>query len=114
MGVGTLAEREPIPEVPVDRELKTVSVRFRCTPGERKKWHEVTRELSSDHNNLSHFIRAAMLLVENSYEQLRKLAPDIQRFQKPATTDTLGITLYEQRLAQYLYDAIKQAGRPKG
>lgn len=110
----TLPEREPIPEVPVDHELKTVSVRFRCTPGERKKWHEITRELSSDHNNLSHFIRAAMLLVENSYEPLRKLAPDIQRFQKPATTDPLGITLYEQRLAQYLYDAIKLAGRPRG
>lgn len=110
----TLREREPIPEIPTDRELKGVSVRFRCTPSERKKWHEITRELSGDHNNLSHFIRAAMLLLENSHEQLTKLAPDIQRFRKPGTTDMLGITLYEQRLSQYLYDAIKSAGRPKG
>lgn len=109
-----LREREPILEVPTDRELKGVSVRFRCTPSERKKWHEITRELSGDHNNLSHFIRAAMLLLENSHEQLTKLAPDIQRFRKPGTTDMLGITVYEQRLSQYLYDAIKSAGRPKG
>ena len=82
-------------------------------PSERKKWHEITRELSGDHNNLSHFIRAAMLLVENAHEQLKRLAPDIQRFKKPATTDAIGITLYEQRLAQYLYDAMKATGRPK-
>jgi hypothetical protein len=109
-----LVERRPIPETPVDRELKTASMKIRCTLSERKKWHEITRELSGDHNNLSHFVRAAMLLIENSYDPLRKLAPDIQRFQKPPTNDTLAITLYEQRLAQYLYDALKQAGRPKG
>jgi hypothetical protein len=109
-----LLEREPIPEIPTEKELKAVSVRFRCTPSERKKWHEITRELSGDHNNLSHFIRAAMLLLENSHEQLMKLAPEIQRFKKPGTTDMLGITLYEQRLSQYLYDAIRLAGRPRG
>ena len=88
-------------------------MRFRCSASERKKWHGITRELSGDHNNLSHFIRAAMLLLENSHDQLMKLAPDIQRFRKPGTTDTLGITLYEQRLSQYLYDAIRATGRPK-
>lgn len=112
--IPALRERELIPEVPTDRELKAVSVRFRCTPSERKKWHEITRELSGDHNNLSHFIRAAMLLLENSHEQLTRLAPEIQRFRKPGTTDMLGITLYEQRLSQYLYDAIRTAGRPRG
>lgn len=109
-----LREREPIPDIPTGPELKTVSVRFRCALSERKKWHELTRELSGDHNNLSHFIRAALLLVENAQEPLQRLAPDIQRFAKPATTDPLGLTLYEQRLAQLLYDAIKAAGRPKG
>jgi hypothetical protein len=111
---GGLREREPIPDVPTEQELKTVSVRFRCTLNERKKWHAITRELSGDHNNLSHFVRAAMLVLENSLESLQRLAPDIQRFRKPATCDPLGITLYEQRLAQLLYDAIKIAGRPKG
>lgn len=108
-----LRERELIPEIPIDKELKTVSVRFRCTLNERKKWHTITRELSGDHNNLSHFIRAAMLLLEHSDEQLLRMAPDFQRFRKPATTDTLGIVIYEQRLAQLLYDAIRNAGRPK-
>lgn len=108
-----LRERELIPDIPTGPELKTVSVRFRCALSERRKWHELTRELSGDHNNLSHFIRAALLLVENAQEELQRLAPDIQRFQKPATTDPLGLTLYEQRLAQLLYDAIKAAGRPK-
>jgi len=108
-----LREREAIPDIPTDHELKTVSVRFRCSASERKKWHGITRELSGDHNNLSHFIRAAMLLLENSHEQLMKLAPDIQRFRKPGTTDLLGITFYEQRLSQFLYDAIRAAGRPK-
>ena len=107
-------EREPIPETPVDRELKGVSVRFRCTLSERKKWHEITRELTGDHNNLSHFVRAAMLLVESAHEPLKRLAVDIQRLRKPATTDSLGITYYEHRLAQYLYDAIRSAGRLKG
>lgn len=108
-----LRERELIPDIPTGPELKTVSVRFRCALSERKKWHELTRELSGDHNNLSHFIRAALLLVENAREPLQRLAPDIQRFEKPATTDPLGLTLYEHRLAQLLYDAIKGAGRPK-
>lgn len=109
-----LRERELIPDIPTGPELKTVSVRFRCALSERRKWHELTRELSGDHNNLSHFIRAALLLVENAREPLQRLAPDIQRFEKPATTDPLGLTFYEQRLAQLLYDAIKAAGRPKG
>jgi hypothetical protein len=108
-----LREREQVPDVPVDKELKTTSVRFRCSMSERRKWHTMTQEYSGDHNNLSHFIRATMLLLENADEQLRRLTPDIQRFRKPATTDTLGIALYEQRLAQLLYDAIKTAGRPK-
>lgn len=109
-----MSEREPIPAFPTDRELKSVSVRFRCTLSERKKWHEITRELTGDHNNLSHFVRAAMLLVESAHEPLRRVAADIQRLRKPATTDALGITLFEQRLAQHLYDALRAAGRPKG
>lgn len=107
------SEKAAIPEVPTDKEIKDVSVRFRCTPSERKKWHEGTRVICGDHNNLSHFIRAAMLLIENSHEDLKRLAPDIQRLRKPATNDQLAIVLYEQRLAQILYDAIKSSGRPR-
>ena len=108
-----IRERLPIPEIPTGPELKGVSVRFRCTPSERKKWHEATRQLSGDHNNLSHFIRAAMLLFfDHANEPLMRLAPDIQRLRKPATTDMLGIVLYEQRLSEFLYDAIRASGHP--
>ena len=41
------------------------------------------------------------------------MSPEIQRIRKPASTDSLGLALYEQRLSQYLFDAIKSAGRPK-
>lgn len=107
-------EKEPIPEIPTDKELKDVSARFRCTLSERKKWHEISRELTGDHNQLSHLIRAALLLVENSYEQLKKSSSEVQRIKKPANTDMLGITFYEQKIAQVLFDAIKTTGRPRG
>ena len=94
--------------------LKDVSARFRCTLSERKKWHEISRELTGDHNQLSHLIRAALLLVENSYEQLKKSSSEVQRIKKPANTDMLGITFYEQKIAQVLFDAIKTTGRPRG
>jgi hypothetical protein len=110
----SVIEREPIPDIPTDRELKDVSVRFRCTPSERKKWHEITREIAGDHNQLSHFVRACLLLLENSQGQLERVAPDIQRLRKPASTDSLGLALYEQQLSQFLFDAIKSAGRPRG
>jgi hypothetical protein len=106
--------KEPIPEIPTDKEIKDVSVRFRCTPSERKKWHEITREIAGDHNQLSHFVRACLLLLENSQGQLERVGTDIQRMKKPASNDSLALALYEQQLAQYLFDAIKAAGRPRG
>lgn len=107
-------ERQLIPEIPTDKELKDVSVKFRCTLSERKKWHEITHEVTGEQNQLSHIIRAALLLVENSYEQLKKAAPEMQRLKNPAKSNSLAITLYEQRLSQFLFDAIKSTGRPRG
>jgi len=109
-----IVEKEVIPEIPTDKELKDVSVKFRCTLSERKKWHEITHEVTGEQNQLSHLIRAALLLVENSYDQLKKVSPEMQRLKNPAKSDALAITLYEQRLSQYLFDAIKGAGRPRG
>jgi hypothetical protein len=110
----TVEEREIIPEIPTDKELKDASVKFRCTPSERKKWHEITHEMTGEHNQLSHLIRATLMLVENSYEQLKRVAPEMQRLKNPPKTDPLAIALYEQRIAQLLFDAIKSAGRPRG
>ncbi len=110
----TLREADPVPELPTGREPKESSFRFRCTQSERKKWHDIARELTGEHSRLSHIARAAFLLVENAYDELKKAAPEIQRVRYPAKTDNLAQALYEQRLAQVLYDAIKAAGRPKG
>ncbi len=109
-----IVEKKPIPEIPTDKELKDVSVKFRCTLSERKKWHDITHEVTGEQNQLSHLIRAALLLVENAYDQLKKVSPEMQRLKNPAKSDALAITIYEQRLSQYLFDAIKGTGRPRG
>jgi hypothetical protein len=54
------------------------------------------------------------MLIENSFEELKRVAPDIRRLKYPAKTDHVGQTLYEQRLAEFLFDAIKASGRPRG
>ena len=109
-----LKEKVPVPEIPTDRELKQTSFRFRCTENERKKWHGMAQELTGEHSQLSHFARAAFLLLENAFDELKHVSPDIQRLKYPAKTDPLGLALYEQRLAEFLFDAIKAGGRPRG
>ena len=98
---------------PVGKELKESSVRFRCTTIERKKWHSLSFELTGESGRLSHIIRAALLLIENSYEELKRNSSEIQRVRHPAKVDQLGLLLYEQRIAEFLYDAIRGSGRPK-
>jgi hypothetical protein len=96
------------------RELKEAYLRFRCSESERKKWHDIAREITGEHNQLSHVLRAALLLLENSYDQLKKVSPEMQRIKRPPVSDALGLALYEHRIAQLLFDAVKAAGRPKG
>ena len=112
--ISMLKEKEPIPEVPTDIELKRTSFRFRCTENERKRWHSMAQELTGEHSQLSHFARATFMLMEHAFEELTRFAPDIQRLKYPAKADALGLTLYEQRLAEFLFDAIKASGRPRG
>jgi hypothetical protein len=109
-----LKERTPVPEIPTERELKLTSFRFRCTENERRKWHSMAQELTGEHSQLSHFARAAFMLIENSFDDLKHFAPDIQRLKYPAKTDHIALALYEQRIAEFLFDAIKAAGRPRG
>ncbi len=97
-----------------ERELKDAYLRFRCSESERKKWHDLSREITGEHNQLSHVLRACLLLLENSYEQLKKVSPEMQRIKRPPVQDGLGLALYEHRIAQLLFDAVKAAGRPKG
>jgi hypothetical protein len=95
------------------REIKDAYLRFRCSESERKKWHDISREITGEHNQLSHVLRSCLLLLENSYEQMKKVSPEMQRIKRPAVQDALGLALYEHRIAQLLFDAIKAAGRPK-
>lgn len=98
----------------IEREIKDAYLRFRCSESERKKWHDLSREITGEHNQLSHVLRACLLLLENSYEQLKKVSPEMQRIKRPPVQDGLGLALYEHRIAQLLFDAVKAAGRPKG
>lgn len=97
-----------------ERELKDAYPRFRCSESERKKWLDIAREMTGEHNQLSHVLRACLLLLENSYDQLKKVSPEMQRIKRPPVQDALGLALYEHRIAQLLFDAVKAAGRPKG
>jgi hypothetical protein len=93
--------------------LKDAYLRFRCSESERKKWHDISREITGEHNQLSHVLRACLLILENSYEQLKKVSPEMQRIKRPPVTDGLALALYEHRIAQLLFDAMRAAGRPK-
>ena len=108
-----LTLRQEFPEMPKAIESRKGSVRFRCNPLERRRWHDIAREVSGDQQNLSHFLRAFMLLLEQSQEELRKMVPDIQKFQRPTNSDTLGHALYEHRLAQCLHEAIRLSEKPR-
>ena len=90
------------------------SLRCRCTDNERKKWHDFAKDVTGEHNQFSHVFRAMLLILENSNDHLMKLLPEMKSLKVPAKHDALAITLYEQKLSQILWDAIKGAGRPRG
>ncbi len=98
---------------PTGTELKESAIRFRCTDHERKKWHSLAFELTGESGQMSHIIRSALLLIENSYEELKRSRHEMQRLRYPGKSDPFGLVLYEQRLAEFVYDAIKATGRPK-
>lgn len=102
-----------ITSVPVGRELKQTSFRFRCTDNERRKWHGMSQELTGEHSQLSHIARAAFMLFEHAFDELLKRSSEIQSMRYPAKSDHLGQALYEQRIAGYLYEAIRAAGKPR-
>lgn len=94
--------------------LKEASFRIRCSVAERKRWHNLAQELTGDQNKLSHFTRAAFMLMEHAYEELKKNSSQMQRIPYPAKTDRLGLVLYEQKIVEFLYDSIRKSTRPRG
>jgi len=105
---------EPIADAPQTKEMMITSLRARCTENERKKWHDFAKDVTGEHNQFSHVFRAMLLILENSHEHLMKLLPEMKGLKVPAKKDSMGIALYEQKLSQILWDAIKGAGRPRG
>lgn len=103
-----------IPDAPQAKEMMASSLRCRCTDNERKKWHDFAKDVTGEHNQFSHVFRAMLLILENSNDHLMKLLPEMKSLKVPAKHDALAITLYEQKLSQILWDAIKGAGRPRG
>lgn len=106
--------REAVIDEPEAKEIMTTTLRCRCTENERKKWHDFAKSITGEHNQFSHVLRSMLLLLENSYEQLTKLLPEMRQLKVPPKNDSMAIALYEQKLTQILWDAIKAAGRPRG
>lgn len=106
--------QEIIPDAPRAKEMMVTALRCRCTEAERKKWHDYAKEVTGEHNQFSHVMRAMFLLLENSHEHLLKLLPEMKALKIPAKQDAIGVALYEQKLSQILWDGIKGAGRPRG
>jgi hypothetical protein len=107
-------KREVVIDEPRTKEMMATSLRCRCTENERKKWHDFAKNVTGEHNQFSHVFRSMLLLLENSDEQLIKLLPEMKQLKVPAKKDSMAIALYEQKLSQILWDAIKAAGRPRG
>lgn len=110
----TPRQESPIVDAPQAKEMMASSLRCRCTDNERKKWHDFAKDVTGEHNQFSHVFRAMLLILENSTDHLMKLLPEMKSLKVPAKHDSLAITLYEQKLSQILWDAIKGAGRPRG
>lgn len=111
------SRREPpeaMPDAPREKEMMVTALRCRCTEAERKKWHDYAKEVTGEHNQFSHVMRALFLLLENSHEHLLKLLPEMKTLKIPAKQDAIGVAIYEQKLSQILWDGIKGAGRPRG
>jgi hypothetical protein len=95
------------------REAMTSALRCRCTKTERKRWHQFSQNLTGEMNRFSHIFRAILLLLEHGEEEFQKLAPHIQRIEEPSKNDPLAMALYEQKVAEVLWEGIRRSGRPK-
>lgn len=106
---------KPLPApLPMQREPISSELRCRCTRSERKRWHEFAYLLTGEPNRFSHIFRALLLLLGNSKQTLlNDLRPMFQSLENPPKNDSLAITLYEQRLAELLWEALRRAEKPQ-
>lgn len=90
----------------------TERIRVPVTPEEHELWHELARRATGRRQNLSPLIRAMWSLLENAQSVLEERAPQIASLKRPGKEKHLERALYEQRLAQHLYDALRAGARP--
>lgn len=98
------------PAAPMGR--LTERIRVPVTPEEHELWHELAQRATGRRQNLSPLIRAMWSLLENAQTVLEERAPQIASLKRPGKEKHLERALYEQRLAQHLYDALRAGGRP--
>lgn len=96
----------------MEKEAMTAELRCRCTRSERRKWHEFAQRMTGEPNRLSSFLRAMLLLLEHADPQLQQLRPILEQLVNPPKSDSMAMILYERRLAELVWEALRRAGKP--
>jgi hypothetical protein len=107
------AEAGPSPTPRSGSDALTTSMRTRVTREEHQHWTDVCLRITGKQNQFSALVRALLIILENSQDELEKKLPEIHRMRVPPRTDRLANSLYEYRLAELLYEAIEAAGGPR-
>ncbi|MBD1848356.1 hypothetical protein H6F89_34410 [Cyanobacteria bacterium FACHB-63] len=92
-------------------EAMLCEMRCRCTKSERRKWHDFAYRLTGEPNTLSHILRALLVLLEHAEGDFEKMSALVQALEKPSKNDSLQVALYEQKLAQILWETMRRSGR---
>lgn len=95
------------------KNAMTSELRCRCTKSERKKWHDFAMRVTGAPNQFSHVFRAMLLLLEHAEKELEKQNHKLEVLENPSKQDPLAVTFYEQKLASFVWEALRRAGRPE-
>lgn len=95
------------------KNAMTSELRCRCTKSERKKWHDFSMRITGAPNQFSHVFRAMLLLLEHAEDELEKQQHKLEVLENPSKQDPLAVTFYEQKLANFIWGAMRRAGRPE-
>lgn len=93
-------------------KAKTYELRCRCSKSERDKWNKFAMNFTGEPNHFSHLFRSMLLLLEHAEVDLETLSRKVKEIEKPSKGDLLGVSFYEQKLASYIFEALRRAGKP--
>ena len=91
---------------------KTYELRCRCSKFERDKWNKFALDFTGEPNHFSHIFRSILLLLEHAEINLDELSRKVKELEKPSKRDLLAVSFYEQKLANYIFEAVRRAGKP--